>query len=159
MHFHVCSLGCTNISKTFLQKNIICSAFSWHRHLFLVFGLCWGKRATILEVVLLGFWSPFLDLGAWSPIFCHLKRGTFDKSALFQVTKNGTSSAKICKCKCKCPFSSEKKSLFGDAFFGPWKRAPLAKVHFFRCQKMALQAPKSKNGLQKPRETPPKMVR
>ena len=28
----------------------------------------------------------------------------------------------------------------------------------FTCQKMALRAPRSKNGVQKPRETPPKMV-
>ena len=34
----------------------------------------------------------------------------------------------------------------------------LAKVPVFKCQKMALRTPKSKNGLQKPRETPPKMV-
>ena len=43
-------------------------------------------------------------------------------------------------------------------FFGTLKRALLAKVPVFKCQKMALRAPKSKNGLQKPRETPPKMV-
>ena len=34
----------------------------------------------------------------------------------------------------------------------------LAKVPVFKCQKMALRMPKSKNGLQNPRETPPKMV-
>ena len=34
----------------------------------------------------------------------------------------------------------------------------LAKVPVFKCQKMALRAPQSKNGVQKPRETPPKMV-
>ena len=34
----------------------------------------------------------------------------------------------------------------------------LAKVPVFKCQKMALWASKFKNGLQKPRETPPKMV-
>ena len=28
----------------------------------------------------------------------------------------------------------------------------------FTCQKIALRAPRSKNGVQKPRETPPKMV-
>ena len=33
-----------------------------------------------------------------------------------------------------------------------------AKVPVFKCQKMALRAPKSKNGLQKPCETPPQMV-
>ena len=32
----------------------------------------------------------------------------------------------------------------------------LPKVPVFKCQKMALRAPKSKKGLQKPRETPPK---
>ena len=32
------------------------------------------------------------------------------------------------------------------------------KVPVFKCQKVALGAPTSKNGLQKPRETPPKMV-
>ena len=37
-------------------------------------------------------------------------------------------------------------------FFSTCKRALLAKVPFFRCQKMAIRAPKSKNGLQKPRE-------
>ena len=62
---------------------------------------------TILGGVLRGFWSPFLDLGARSAIFWHLKTGTFGKSARFQ---------------------------------------------------MALRASKSKNGLQKPRETLPKMV-
>ena len=34
----------------------------------------------------------------------------------------------------------------------------MPKVTIFKCQKMALRTPKSKNGLQKPRETPPKMV-
>ena len=57
---------------------------------------------TILGGVLRGFWSPFLDLGAQSAIFWHLKMGTFGE--------------------------------------------------------MALRAPNSKNGVQKPRETPPKMV-
>ena len=36
--------------------------------------------------------------------------------------------------------------------------ALMPKVPVFKCQKMALQAHKSSNGLQKPRETPPKMV-
>ena len=36
--------------------------------------------------------------------------------------------------------------------------ASLPKVPVFKYQKMALRAPKSKNGLQKSRETPPKMV-
>ena len=40
---------------------------------------------TILGGVLRGLWSPFLDLGAQSPFFCHLKKGTFVESALFQV--------------------------------------------------------------------------
>ena len=62
----------------------------------------------ILGGVKWGFWSLFLDLGAQSAIFWHLKTGTF---ALLE------------------------------------------------CQKMALWAPKSSNGLQKPRETPPKMMR
>ena len=43
-------------------------------------------------------------------------------------------------------------------FFGTWKRALSLKVPVFKCQKMAPWAPKSKIGLQKPRETPPKMV-
>ena len=33
------------------------------------------------------------------------------------------------------------------------------KVPIFRCQKMRLRAPESTNGVRKPRETPPKMVR
>ena len=36
--------------------------------------------------------------------------------------------------------------------------ALLAKVPVLKCQKTALRAPQFKNGLQKPRETPPKMV-
>ena len=43
-------------------------------------------------------------------------------------------------------------------FFGTLKWALLAKVPIFKCQKMALRTAKSKNGLQKPCETPPKMV-
>ena len=62
---------------------------------------------TILGGVSRGFWNPFLDQGAQSAIFWHLKT---------------------------------------------------AKVAVFKCQKMALRAPESSNGLQKPRETPPKMV-
>ena len=42
-------------------------------------------------------WSPFLDLGARSPIFGHLKMGTFAKSAHFQVPKNEFWSARIKK--------------------------------------------------------------
>ena len=45
---------------------------------------------TILGGVSRGFWTPFLDLGAQSAIFWHLKMGTFAKSAPFQVPKNGT---------------------------------------------------------------------
>ena len=45
-----------------------------------------------------------------------------------------------------------------DWFFGTWKRALLAKVPVFMCQKMALRAPGFKNRFQKPCETPPKMV-
>ena len=52
-------------------------------------------KPTILRGVSRGFWSRFLDSGAQSPIFCHLKKGTFDKSAHFWVPKNGTSSAQI----------------------------------------------------------------
>ena len=33
------------------------------------------------------FYRFLIDSGTGSPIFCHLKNGTFDKSALFQVTK------------------------------------------------------------------------
>ena len=40
---------------------------------------------TILGGVSRGFWSPFLDLGAQSAIFWHLKTGTFGKSARFQM--------------------------------------------------------------------------
>ena len=50
---------------------------------------------TILGVVSRGFWSPFLDVGARSAIFWHLKTGTFNKSACFQVPKSGTWSAQI----------------------------------------------------------------
>ena len=50
---------------------------------------------TILGGVSRGFWSPFLDLGARSAIFWHLKTGTFGESARFKVPKNGTSSAPI----------------------------------------------------------------
>ena len=46
---------------------------------------------TIWGGVSRGFWSPFLDLGARSAIFWHLKMGTLAKSARFQVSKNGTS--------------------------------------------------------------------
>ena len=52
---------------------------------------------TILGGVSQGFWSPFLDWGAGSAIFLHLKTGTFVKSARFQVPKNGPSSAPIYK--------------------------------------------------------------
>ena len=51
--------------------------------------------STILVGVSRGLWTPFLDLGARSAIFWHLKMGTFAKSARFQVPKNGTSSASI----------------------------------------------------------------
>ena len=50
---------------------------------------------TILGGVSRGFWSPFLDRGAQSAIFWHLKTGTFAKSAHFQVPKNGTLGALI----------------------------------------------------------------
>ena len=50
---------------------------------------------TILGGVSRGFWSPFLDFGARSAIFWHLKTGTFGKSARLQVPKNGTASAHI----------------------------------------------------------------
>ena len=40
---------------------------------------------TILGGVSRGFWSPFLDFGARSAIFWHLKTGTFGKRACFQV--------------------------------------------------------------------------
>ena len=50
---------------------------------------------TILGGVSRGFWSPFLDVGAPSATFWHLKTGTFAKSAHFEMPKNGTSSAEI----------------------------------------------------------------
>ena len=40
---------------------------------------------TILGGVSRGFWNPFLDQGAQSAIFWHLKTGTFAKSARLQV--------------------------------------------------------------------------
>ena len=43
---------------------------------------------TILGGVSRGFWTPFLNRGAQSAIFGHLKTGTFAKSARFQVPKN-----------------------------------------------------------------------
>ena len=52
---------------------------------------------TILGGVSRGFWSQFLDLGAQSSIFWHLKTETFVKSTRFQVPKNGTSGAKTKK--------------------------------------------------------------
>ena len=51
--------------------------------------------STILGGVLRGFWTPFLDLGAQSAIFWHLKMGTFAKSVRFEAPKNGTLSARI----------------------------------------------------------------
>ena len=42
-------------------------------------------------------------------------------------------------------------------FLGTLKQALLVKVPIFKCQKMALLTPKSKNGFQNP-QTPPKMV-
>ena len=45
-----------------------------------------------------------------------------------------------------------------EPFFGTLKRALLTKVPVLKCQKMAPVAPQYKNGLQKPRKTPPKMV-
>ena len=50
---------------------------------------------TILGGVSQGFWTPFIDQGARSAIFWHVKTGTFGKSAHFQVPKIGTSSAPI----------------------------------------------------------------
>ena len=44
---------------------------------------------TILGGVSRGFRTPFLDRGARSAIFWHLKTGTFAKSTRFQVPKNG----------------------------------------------------------------------
>ena len=41
--------------------------------------------STILRGVLQGFWTPFVDLGAQSAIFWHLKMGTFGESAHYQV--------------------------------------------------------------------------
>ena len=52
-------------------------------------------KPTNLGGVSQGFRGRFLGLGARSPIFCHLKKGTFDKSAHFWVPKNGTSSTQI----------------------------------------------------------------
>ena len=44
---------------------------------------------TILGGVSRGFWTPFLNRGAQSAIFWHLKKGNFAKSARLQVPKNG----------------------------------------------------------------------
>ena len=54
--------------------------------LYTILGGCWCKK-----------WSPFFCVGAGSAVFCHLKTGTFGKSACFQVPKNGTSGAKTKK--------------------------------------------------------------
>ena len=45
-----------------------------------------------------------------------------------------------------------------EPFFGTLKWALLAKLPVLKCQKMAPRAPQYKNGPQKPRKTPPKMV-
>ena len=50
---------------------------------------------TILGGVSRGFWTPFLDWGARSAVYLHLKTSTFGESAHFQVPKNGTLSAQI----------------------------------------------------------------
>ena len=52
---------------------------------------------TIWGGVSRGFWTLFLDLGAQSAIFLHVKMGTFGESACFQVPKNGTLGAKTKK--------------------------------------------------------------
>ena len=48
------------------------------------------------------FWGVFCEVfgvfsssSIQSPIFCHLKKGTFDKSAHFWVPKNGTKITRI----------------------------------------------------------------
>ena len=48
-----------------------------------------------LGVVGLKKWSPFLDFGARSPIFGHLKMGTYAENAHFKVPKNRTLSGQI----------------------------------------------------------------
>ena len=64
----------------------------------------WNKcLANHFEGCFAGFSESVLRLGARSPIFFHLKRGTFAKSTPFQVTKNGTSSARILERTPKTP--------------------------------------------------------
>ena len=60
-------------------------------------------------------WSRFFRLGAGSAIFCHLKPGTFGKSARFQVPKNGTSGAD----------SKKPRPLFNANIPPKWCRARL----------------------------------
>ena len=48
-----------------------------------------------LGVVGVKKWSPFLDFGAQSPIFGHLKMGTFAENTHFRVPKKRTSSGQI----------------------------------------------------------------
>ena len=55
-------------------------------------------------------------------------------------------------------FNSSISSRFLLGFLGEDLWALMAKVPVFKCQKMALWAPESKNGLQKHRETSPKTV-
>ena len=109
---------------------------------------------TILGGVSRGFWSPFIDLGARSATFWHLKRGTFAKSdRLCSLTTAvhwcaiGSGTHK--KFQRYRPINDIMRTIF---VFG------LPKVPVFKCQKMAFRAPNSSNGLQKPRETPPKLV-
>ena len=60
-------------------------------------------------------WSCFFCFGARSAIFCHLKPGTFAKSARFQVPKNGTSGAE----------TKKRRPLFNANIPPKWCRALL----------------------------------
>ena len=144
-------------------------------------------------------WSQFLDLGARSPIFGHLKMGTFAKSAHFQVPENRFWSARIQKLRplfhANIPPKWWSRHLFhvftvfgqvlskfsnlannspnigkrikqmsippfwGDVGVKKWSpfldsgaRSPIfghlemGKVPTFRCPKMGLRVPESKNG-------------
>ena len=77
-----------NASKTLIFKNWLDTCHKKETHEPKLY-------PTILGGALRGFLTPFLDLGALSAVFWHLKRGTFGESAHFQLPKNGTLSAQI----------------------------------------------------------------
>ena len=67
-----------NASKTLIFKNWLDTCHKNETHEPKLY-------PTILGGVSPGFWTPFLDLGALSAVFWHMKTGNFAKSARFQV--------------------------------------------------------------------------